>query len=64
MADYARGLRKILRVNGCHLVRQPTGSHEIWYSPKTEIEISVPRKIKSRHTANGVLKQADLDKAF
>ena len=64
MADYARPLKKILKAADCYLVRQPTGSHEIWYSPLSELEVSVPRKIKSRHTANDILKEAGLTKEF
>jgi hypothetical protein len=45
-------------------VRQGKGDHEIWYSPITRIHFVVDGKIKSRHTANGVLKQAGLPKAF
>jgi hypothetical protein len=38
--------------------------HEIWYSPITERNFVVDGKIKSRHTANGILKQAGLPKQF
>jgi predicted RNA binding protein YcfA (HicA-like mRNA interferase family) len=39
------------------------GSHEKWRSPITGRNFIVPRS-KSRHTANEVLKQAGLPKAF
>ena len=46
-------------------VRPPgKGDHEIWYSPKTETNFPVDNDIKSRHTANAVLKQAGLPKKF
>ncbi len=35
-------LLRLLRKNGCRKVRPGKGSHEIWYSPITEIEFSVP----------------------
>jgi hypothetical protein len=37
------------------------GSHQIWYSPITRRHFPVPAGIKSRHTANAVLKQAAID---
>ena len=44
--------------------RPGKGDHEIWYSPLTNVRFPVDHKIKSRHTANGVLKQAGLPKAY
>ena len=64
MAGFYRDLIAILRANGCHLVRTGKGSHEIWYSPVNNRHVTVPRSTKSRHTANDVLKQAGLPKAF
>jgi HicA toxin of bacterial toxin-antitoxin, len=64
MADYAARLRRLLRQAGCRFERRGKGDHEIWYSPITNQRFPVDNKIKSRHTANGILKQAGLDKAF
>lgn len=64
MADYTPIIKKILAENGCHFERQGKGDHEIWYSPLTKIRFPVDSKIRSRHTANGVLKQAGLPKRF
>jgi predicted RNA binding protein YcfA (HicA-like mRNA interferase family) len=64
MADLYRDLVAILRASGCQLVRSGKGSHEIWFSPINEKHLTVPRSTKSRHTANEVLKQAGLPKAF
>jgi hypothetical protein len=64
MADYTPIIKKILTENGCHFERQGKGDHEIWYSPLTKIRFPVDSKIRSRHTANGVLKQAGLTKRF
>jgi hypothetical protein len=57
-------LRDLLRAAGCELVRQGRGSHEIWRSPITNRNFAVPIGIPSRHTANGILRQAGLPKAF
>ncbi|MFI4965815.1 MAG: type II toxin-antitoxin system HicA family toxin [Caulobacterales bacterium] len=62
-ADYYRDLIRLLKAGGCHFIRPGKGSHEIWYSPLTERTFTVPRA-KCSHTANGVLKDAGLPKAF
>lgn len=64
MSDFAPQLRELLRDAGCWFVRHGRGDHDIWYSPISRINVVVDGKIKSRHTANGVLKQAGLPKAF
>lgn len=57
-------LFKRLRGAGCHPTRQGKGSHEIWLNPKTGLSFSVPVTVKSRHTANEILKQAGLPRDF
>jgi len=64
MAGYTRDVKKILRGNECVFVRQGKGDHEIWHSPHTDKNFPVDDDIKSCHTANGVLAQAGLKKAF
>ena len=64
MADFYRQLAAILLAAGCHVARSGEGSHEIWLSPVDGRHVTVPRTTKSRHTANEVLKQAGLPKAF
>jgi predicted RNA binding protein YcfA (HicA-like mRNA interferase family) len=63
-ATFDRELRRILTRAGCRFVRPGKGSHEIWYSPITNRHFVLPAAIESRHTANGVLKDAGLPKAF
>ena len=64
MADFAPPLKEALRKAGCEFVRHGKGDHDIWYSPLTDRRFTVDTTIKSRHTANGVLKQAGLEKRF
>ncbi|HZD26970.1 MAG TPA: type II toxin-antitoxin system HicA family toxin [Alphaproteobacteria bacterium] len=64
MADYAKGVRKILRENDCRFVRQGKGDHEIWHSPHSGKHFPVDQRIKSRHTANAIMRQAGLPKTF
>jgi len=62
--QFDRALRNLLRDAGCELVRQGKSSHEIWNSPITKRNFAVPVGIPSRHTANAILRQAGLPKAF
>jgi hypothetical protein len=57
-------LKKILTAAGCYWERQGKGDQEIWYSPISQKRFVVDQEIKSRHTANAVLKQAGLPKSF
>jgi hypothetical protein len=52
----------ILMAIGCRHVR--TGRHPIWYSPKSNCNFPVPTSIKSRHTANQIMKQAGIAHRF
>ena len=64
MAGYEKLLRQILLQNNCYFVRHGKGDHDIWYSPITELNITVDGKIKSRHTANAILKQSGIKYKF
>ena len=64
MTDFTKELKQYLRKEGCGFERQGKGDHEIWFSPITGIRFVVDNRIKSRHTANAVLKQAGLPKKF
>lgn len=64
MADYRADLLKILKQHGCYFIRHGKGSHDIWCSPINGRRFSIQKKIRSRITANNLLKQAGLDKAF
>lgn len=64
MAEYEKKVRDLLKKHGCTFVRQGRGDHEIWYSPITDAHFPVDGKIKSRHTANGIMKQSGIDHRF
>ena len=64
MATYTAKLKEILRAHGCNYERPGRGDHEIWFSPITGRRFPVDHAIKSRHTANAVLKQAGIPKQF
>ncbi|MDA1276377.1 MAG: type II toxin-antitoxin system HicA family toxin [Verrucomicrobia bacterium] len=64
MSDYSKVLKRHLLKAGCRFERQGKGDHEIWHSPITDVRFVVDHSIRSRHTANAVLKQAGLKKSF
>ncbi len=64
MAEYEKKVREILKANGCTFVRRGKGDHDIWYSPKSNRNVTVDTTIKSRHTANAIMKQSGIDYKF
>lgn len=60
MASYERKVRLLLKENHCSFVRHGKGDHDIWFSPITNRHVTVDSKIKSRHTANEILKQSGI----
>jgi predicted RNA binding protein YcfA (HicA-like mRNA interferase family) len=64
MADYYRDLIALLREAGFEFKRQGRGDHEIWWNPRIKVSVTVDRKLRSRITANEILKEAGLPKSF
>ena len=64
MADHYRDVVRLLREAGYELKRQGRGDHEMWWNPQTRIHVTVDHKLKSKFTANGILKEAGIPKAF
>lgn len=62
MADYTKQVLDLLSANGCYFIRRGKGSHKIWYSPIMSRPFTVVDKIENRHTANGILKDAGINK--
>jgi predicted RNA binding protein YcfA (HicA-like mRNA interferase family) len=58
MKGYYRQVIDILKMNGFAFLRMGKGSHEMW--AKGSLAVSVPSNCASRHTANGVLKDAGI----
>ena len=55
---------KLLKENGCLFVRHGKGDHDIWHSPITKRTFTVDGDIKSRMTANAVMKQSGIGHHF
>ena len=64
MAEYEKRIREILSQEHCRFVRHGKGDHDIWYSPITRRNVTVDAKIKSRHTANAIMKQSGINYKF
>jgi predicted RNA binding protein YcfA (HicA-like mRNA interferase family) len=61
--DFYSELVQLLRAAGWRRVPGGKGSHEKWRQEETGRTLIVPHT-KSRHTANEILKEAGLPKAF
>ncbi len=59
-SELYRKLIAILKEHGCAFLRQGKGDHEFWHSYRNGHSFPVDRGMKSRHTANAVLKQAGI----
>ncbi|MDE6566919.1 MAG: type II toxin-antitoxin system HicA family toxin [Lachnospiraceae bacterium] len=64
MAEYEKKVRKLLLQNQCKFVRHGKGDHDIWFSPISNRHVTVDTKIKSRHTANAIMKQSGINYKF
>lgn len=64
MADFERNVRDKLSKNGYVFERHGKGDHDIWKNASTGKRVTVDGTIKSRHTANAVMKQAGIDFKF
>jgi hypothetical protein len=64
VAEYEKKVRDALTKHGCRFIRRGKGDHDVWYSPVKEHSFPVAARIKSRHTANEIMKQAGIDFHF
>jgi predicted RNA binding protein YcfA (HicA-like mRNA interferase family) len=60
---YKELIKELSRL-GFEFAKQGKGSHEKWRNAQQGISVLVPRNLDSRHTANGILKQAGSTKKF
>ena len=64
MADYYRDVIRLLKEGGFQFKRHGRGDHEVWWNPDKAVSVVVDRKLRSRFTANGILKEAGLPKSL
>lgn len=58
MQGYYAAVTKLLTAAGFAYWKPAKGSHEKWMNAETGRIIILPRNLKSRHTANAILKSA------
>jgi predicted RNA binding protein YcfA (HicA-like mRNA interferase family) len=59
---YGKIVLEKLKEAGWAFKRHGQGDHDVWHNPATGQQVIVPVNLKSRHTANGILKDAGLPK--
>ena len=65
MADYGDDVRRLLSNDGYEkLPRRGKGSHSLWHNSAKRITVTAKDKIKSRHSANEILKDAKIDHKY
>lgn len=62
MKGYGKVVREKLKEAGRAFKRHGKGDHDVWHNPATGQQVIVPVNLKSRRTANGILKDAGLPK--
>jgi len=64
MAEYEKKVREILKQNGFMFHHHGKGDHDIWWNDLLNIKVTVDSKIKSRHMANQIMKEAKIQYHF
>jgi predicted RNA binding protein YcfA (HicA-like mRNA interferase family) len=64
VANFSPEIRKLLSKAGWKFERYGKGDHERWMNPRTGAHVTVDANVRSRHTANGILKEAGIGKKF
>jgi hypothetical protein len=64
MAEYEKKVREILKQHGFTFHHHGKGDHDVWSKASANIKVTVDGKIKSRHMANQIMKEAKIDYHF
>jgi len=64
MAEYEKKVREILKQNGFTFHHHGKGDHDIWFNNLLNKKVTVDSKIKSRHMANQIMKEAGVSYHF
>jgi predicted RNA binding protein YcfA (HicA-like mRNA interferase family) len=64
MAEYEKKVREVLKQHGFVFHHHGRGDHDVWFKASANIKVTVDGKIKSRHMANQIMKEAGIDHRF
>jgi predicted RNA binding protein YcfA (HicA-like mRNA interferase family) len=64
MAEYEKKVREVLKQHGFAFHHHGKGDHDVWFNASMGAKVTVDGKIKSRHMANLIMKQAGIDYHF
>jgi hypothetical protein len=64
MAEYEKKVREVLKQHGFTFHHHGKGDHDVWFKASAHIKVTVDGKIKSRHMANQIMKEAGIDYHF
>jgi predicted RNA binding protein YcfA (HicA-like mRNA interferase family) len=64
MAEYEKKVREVLKQHGFAFHHHGRGDHDVWFKVSSNIKVTVDGKIKSRHMANQIMKEAGIDYHF
>jgi hypothetical protein len=64
MAEYEKKVREMLSKHGFVFHHHGRGDHDVWSKASANIKVTVDGKIKSRHMANQIMKEAGIDYHF
>jgi predicted RNA binding protein YcfA (HicA-like mRNA interferase family) len=64
MAEYEKKVREVLKQHGFVFHHHGKGDHDVWFKGSGNIKVTVNGKIKSRHMANQIMKEAGIDHRF
>lgn len=64
MKGFYRQVAAALKCHGWYFERMAKGDHELWAHPDVRHKVTVDGVVKSRHTANIIMKQAGIKQKF
>jgi predicted RNA binding protein YcfA (HicA-like mRNA interferase family) len=64
MAEYEKKVREVLKRYGFVFHHHGRGDHDVWFKAAVNIKVTVDGKIKSRHMANQIMKEAGINYHF
>ena len=61
---FYKDITAALKQSGFVYLKNAKGSHEWWFNEDLDRKVLVPKNAYSRHTANGIMKDAGIKRKF